>query len=129
MEFVETMRSVITRHGANLLNVTVRSVNEDTDTFLRYADQQMIAFVMLFVQETTDAGERGMKALTRDLIDAAIQHEGRYYLPYRLHATPEQFYRAYPQGREFFGQKRKYDPTELFQNRFYLEYAEVDDSR
>ena len=129
MEFVETMRSVITRHGANLLNVTVRSVNEDTDTFLRYADQQMIAFVMLFVQETTDAGERGMEALTRDLIDAAIQHEGRYYLPYRLHATPEQFYRAYPQGRKFFGQKRKYDPTELFQNRFYLEYGKVDDTR
>ena len=125
MGFVEAMRRIITKHGANLLNVTVRAVNEDTDTFLRYADQPMIAFVMLFVQETTEAGERRMKALTRDLINAAIQHEGRYYLPYRLHATPEQFYRAYPQGRKFFDQKRKYDPTELFQNIFYIKYGNM----
>lgn len=49
-----------------------------------------------------------MEALTRELIDAALEHEGRYYLPYRLHATPEQFHRAYPQAREFFDLKRKY---------------------
>jgi FAD/FMN-containing dehydrogenase len=121
--FVLAMRNIVTRHGANLLNVTVRIVNEDTDTFLRYADGEMIAFVMLFVQPRTDSGERGMESLTSDLIDAAAEHQGRYYLPYRLHATPEQFDRAYPQGQEFFELKRKYDPEELFQNRFYLRYA------
>lgn len=126
MEFVDSMRAIITVHEANLLNVTVRSVNEDKDTFLRYADQAMIAFVMLFVQETTDEGERAMKALTENLIDAAIQHDGSYYLTYRLHATVEQFDRAYPQGRDFFLKKREYDPMELFQNHFYLKYARTD---
>lgn len=126
--FVEAMRRIIPEHGANLLNVTVRDVNEDDDTFLRYADRQMIAFVMLFVQDKTDAGEAGMKALTRDLIDAAIEHEGRYYLPYRLHATPEQLHRAYPQARRFFELKRKYDPDELFQNQFYAKYGHPDES-
>jgi hypothetical protein len=122
-EFVEAMRKISPRHGANLLNVTIRAVNEDEDTFLRYADQPMIAFVMLFVQDRTSAGEVRMQALTRELIDAAIEHEGRYYLPYRLHATREQFYRAYPQAREFFDRKRQYDPEELFQNQFYTTYG------
>ncbi len=98
-------------------------MNEDKDTFLRYADQPMIAFVMLFVQDRTNAGETQMEALTRELIDAAIEHEGRYYLPYRLHATHEQFYRAYPQSRAFFDRKREYDPEELFQNQFYIMYG------
>ncbi len=121
--FVDAMRTIILKHKPNLLNVTVRSINEDEDTFLRYADQPMIAFVMLFVQAKTAAGERSMEALTRDLVDAAIKHEGRYYLPYRLHATTEQFHRAYPQAREFFELKRKYDPGELFQNQFYVKYG------
>lgn len=44
------------------------------------------------------------------------------YLPYRLHATPEQLHRAYPQARRFFELKRVYDPGELFQNRLYQVY-------
>ena len=124
--FVAQMRKIITNRGANLLNVTVREVNEDPDTFLRYADQPMLAFVMLYVQERTVAGEQAMADLTRELIDAALAHGGRYYLPYRLHATPEQFSRAYPQAAEFFEFKRQYDPEELFQNEFYIRYGETD---
>lgn len=121
--FLDDMRRIIPAHNSDLLNVTVRSVNTDTDTFLRYADQHMFALVMLFHQARTDAGEEKMRALTRDLIDAALARGGRYYLPYRLHATVEQFHRAYPQAKRFFELKRKYDPQELFQNRFYLKYG------
>lgn len=123
--FVEAMRRTVLDHDASLLNVTIRAVNEDEDTFLRYADQPLFAFVMLFVQERTPAGEARMEALTRELIDAAIQHGGRYYLPYRLHATPAQFFRAYPQAHEFFELKRHYDPEELFQNQFYIKYGRL----
>ena len=64
-----------------------------------------------------------MAAMTRELIDAALDLGGRYYLPYRLHATREQFQRAYPQADAFFALKRKYDPNEIFQNQFYLKYG------
>ncbi|MBA2364280.1 MAG: hypothetical protein H0V86_12205 [Chloroflexia bacterium] len=60
---------------------------------------------------------------TRPHKAAALQEGGTYYLPYRLHASPEQFARAYPQGREFFARKRAYDPDELFQNEFYRTYG------
>ena len=123
MEFIESLKTLIPRHNANLLNVTVRPVNGDSDTLLRYADQPMIAFVMLLVQEQNEVGEERMRSLTSDLIDSAIAHEGRYYLPYRLHASIKQFLTAYPQARDFFDLKRKYDPHELFQNQFYIKYG------
>lgn len=126
ISFVADMQEILPRHEADLLNVTVRVVDEDKDTFLRYADRPMIAFVMLFVQDKTPAGEAAMQALARDLTDAALLSDGRYYLPYRLHATPAQFQWAYPQAREFFALKRRHDPAELFQNQFYLRYGKPD---
>ena len=63
-----------------------------------------------------------MKALTQQLINAAIALKGTYYLPYRLHATKEQLYTAYPQAKEFFLLKKKYDSAEVFRNKFYETY-------
>ncbi len=122
---VEKLREIIPDENGNLLNVTVRHIDEDEDTFLRYADGPMLALVMLFNQKRTDDGEAAMRKLTRRMIDAASAIGGRYYLPYRLHATPEQFHSVYPMAREFFEKKREHDPGELFQNRFYLKYGEA----
>ena len=63
-----------------------------------------------------------MKKATQKMIDAAIALKGTYYLPYRLHATKEQLYTAYPQASQFFILKKKYDPAEIFQNKFYQAY-------
>ena len=47
---------------------------------------------------------------------------GRYYLPYRLHATKEQFARAYPQAEAFAALKAKIDPQRRFRNRLWETY-------
>ncbi|MFZ0731727.1 MAG: FAD-binding oxidoreductase [Candidatus Sulfotelmatobacter sp.] len=121
--FLRQARTIIRAHRADLLNVTVREVQTDGDTFLRYADQPMIAFVMFFSQRRTASADRDMEQMTRELIDAALHSGGRYYLPYRLHASADQFRAAYPRRDEFFLLKRKYDPTNMFENEFYLKYA------
>lgn len=121
--FLSELRQIVPRHAGDLLNVTVRDVNPDNDTFLRYADQPMVAFVMFFNQSRTVAADSRMKSMTQEMIDAAIRHGGRYYLPYRLHATVGQLQQAYPQAREFFELKRQYDPHEIFQNQFYVKYG------
>lgn len=123
--FVVDLRRIIPQHRCDLLNITVRGIETDADSFLRYADQPVIAFVMFFNQPRTAEGESAMQALTRDLIEAALHHGGRYYLPYRLHATSSQFRRAYPRAGEFFARKRHYDPEELFQNQFYVKYKDA----
>jgi FAD/FMN-containing dehydrogenase len=78
---------------------------------------------MFFSQPRTQAGDSEMQKMTRELVDAALDSGGRYYLPYRLHPTVAQFRRAYPQADEFFNLKRHYDPQELFQNEFYRKYG------
>ncbi len=122
-DFVSRLRTIIPNHHADLLNLTVRDVHRDPDTILRYADQDMASLVMLFNQPRTTEGDAQMQALTNELIDAALALQGRYYLPYRLHATQEQFEAAYPQARRFFESKRKYDPDELLQNQLYVKYG------
>jgi FAD/FMN-containing dehydrogenase len=121
--FLRQARLIVRAHHADLLNVTVREVQTDNDTLLRYADQSMIAFVMFVSQRRTAAADRNMEQMTRELVDAALHSGGRYYLPYRLHASADQFRAAYPQSAEFFRLKRKYDPKDLFENEFYLKYA------
>jgi FAD/FMN-containing dehydrogenase len=123
--FLDRIRVLISRHRADLLNVTVRSVRRDGETVLRYADRDMFSFVMLFSQPRTAEADARMEALTRELIDAALAMEGSYYLPYRLHATPAQFRKAYPEAVRFFERKRHYDPDGLFQNRFSERYGSL----
>ncbi|QLE50330.1 FAD-binding oxidoreductase [Nostoc sp. C057] len=121
--FLEKCRVIIPQSKGDLLNVTVRNVHQDNDSFLRYADGEVFGLVMLFHQQRSQEGEAKMEVMTQKLIEAALAVGGRYYLPYRLHATPEQFRRAYPQSAKFFALKRKYDPNGIFQNYFYLKYG------
>jgi FAD/FMN-containing dehydrogenase len=122
-EFLIAARKIIRKHNGDLLNVTVRDVKADHDTFLNYATQDILAFVMFFSQPRSPEGDAGMQAMTRELVDAVLQVGGRYYLPYRLHPTAAQFQRAYPQAEQFFNLKRRYDPQGLFQNEFYRKYG------
>jgi len=48
--------------------------------------------------------------------------DGSYYLPYQLHATPEQFRRAYPRAAEFVALKRRLDPANKFRNELLDKY-------
>lgn len=120
--FLTSARDIIPRSGSDLLNVTLRDVRKDAETFLRYADKDMIAVVMLFSQARTESAEIKMRNMTRELIDASLNVGGRYYLPYRPHATQEQFLLAYPQAVDFAVLKESYDPQLLFVNQFYSNY-------
>jgi FAD/FMN-containing dehydrogenase len=121
--FLERARPILRRHPVDLLNITVRNVKADKDTALHYAREDVFGLVFLFNQARTVEADNAMRDLTRELIDAALACRGTYYLPYRLHATREQFYRAYPQAADFFATKRRYDPGEIFQNYFYRTYG------
>jgi hypothetical protein len=97
--FIDDARSVIQRERGDLLNVTVRDVRRDDDTFLRYADQDMFAVVMLFNQKRSTDADAAMERMTRALVDVALRHGGRFYLPYRTHATAAiQKVSTYPKG-------------------------------
>jgi FAD/FMN-containing dehydrogenase len=124
-EFLDRIRLILRQSSEiDLLNVTLRPVQRDNDTILAYAKQDEIGLVMLFHYWATSEADTQMRAITQQLIDAALACDGSYYLPYRPHATIDQFRQAYPRFREFYDMKQKYDPTELFENSFYRDYIE-----
>jgi len=122
VSFIRSLQKTIPAYKADLLNITLRNIKKDTVSFLRYANEEVFGFVMLFNQARDSSGEQEMQALTRKLVDIAIACKGTYYLPYRLHAGKEQFYTVYQQAKAFFALKKKYDPAEIFQNKFYVNY-------
>ena len=122
-EFVDGLRAVVRRDGANLLNVTIRVVHRDTVTALPYAKQDMFGFVLYFNQKFDESEARRLQTTTVDLVDLALRLDGTYYLPYQLFYSPEQLHRSYPAIHAFFAAKARYDPTGLFSNRLYEKYG------
>lgn len=120
--FIDEIRKTIPKYKVDLMNITIRNVLKDQDAYMCYARKEVFGFVMLFNEAIDPGADREMRNLTQELVDKAISLGGTYYLPYRLHATREQFYRAYPMAEDFFKLKRKYDPEEIFQNQFYKTY-------
>lgn len=122
-EFVDSLRQVVQRNRANLLNVTIRTVHHDTVTALPYAKEDMFGFVLYFNVKFNERDNEVLKKTTIELIDAAHSAGGTYYLPYQLFYSKEQLQRAYPEIDDFFAAKSKYDPVKLFSNKFYEKYG------
>ena len=61
-------------------------------------------------------------AWTRELIALALRHGGRYYLPYQLHATVEQFNAAYPEADRLRRIKQQLDPAGKLSNELWRKY-------
>lgn len=121
-QYINELKTVLPNRYIDLLNITIRDVYKDNDSYLNYARENVFGFVFLFNQKKNTKDEEEMKKLTKQLAEIAKKMEGTYYLPYRLHIDRETFRIIYPQGEEFFRLKRKYDPEEIFKNKFYEHY-------
>ena len=89
---------------------------------MAWARTEVFAFVIYYKQGTSDAAREEVGRWTRELIDAALNLGGSFYLPYQLQATQEQFLRAYPRAAEFLTLKRRLDPTNKFRNELLDKY-------
>ena len=121
-DFVPLMRQVFQHHHVNVINVSIRHAKQDPGSLLAWARSEVFAFVVYYKQGTSESAQREVGVWTRELIDAALSVDGSYYLPYQLHATEEQFLRAYPRAPEFFELKRRLDPTNKFRSELWDKY-------
>jgi FAD/FMN-containing dehydrogenase len=121
-EFVPKMRAVLRKHDVNVINVSIRHALPDPGTYLAWAPEEVFSFVVYYKQMTTDAAKGKVAVWTREMIDQVLSVGGRHYLPYQIHATSEQFKRAYPGHVEFFAAKKKHDPTGKFRNKLWDAY-------
>ncbi len=121
-EFVKACQEVIPSSFQELLNITLRFVDTDKDSVLAYATEPRIAAVMLFSQEKSGRGEADMARMTSALIERVLAIGGTYYLPYRPHASLDQFKRGYTRHAEFVAKKRLIDPSLTFRNGLWDNY-------
>ena len=93
----EMMRAVPT----GTVNVSIRHSPVDQLTLMAWAKETVFSFVVYYKQGVSNAAQQSVAQWTRSMIDLALSLKGTYYLPYQLHATLEQFRRAYPQEERF----------------------------
>ena len=125
LDFAREMTRILKRNDVNALNVSIRHSPADRDSLLRWAPVDVFSFVIYHKQRNTRAADRAAGEWTRQLVDAALDCGGRHYLPYRLHATPTQFLRAYPGAHAFAALKQRVDPANRFRNQLWDRYLDA----
>jgi len=122
LPFAKKMARVLKAHEVNALNVSIRHSPADGVTLMPWAKTEVFAFVLYYKRRSRAGAGAEVRAWTRELVDAALENGGRYYLPYRLDATREQFRRAYPESTQFAALKRRVDPENRFRNLMWDAY-------
>jgi FAD/FMN-containing dehydrogenase/uncharacterized membrane protein YhaH (DUF805 family) len=121
-QFSSEMSEIFKRHQVNVINVSVRHAKKDPGSLLAWAREEVFAFVVWYKQGTSEDEKAKVAVWTRELIESAISFNGSYYLPYQLHATEDQFHRAYPEAKILFALKKKLDPDFKFRNMLLNKY-------
>lgn len=123
--FVEQMHEIVKKYNVNMLNISIRYIHRDTESILAYAQKEESFALVCYINMTNNyAGLKKAEQWTRELIDCALSFGGTYYLPYQLHAAPEQFRAAYPRYRELLAIKKQVDPDNRFMNSFLQKYVQ-----
>lgn len=121
--YIPALKAVLEAHpNFNLLNVTIRYVEQNDNAVLSYAKEDMFSLVLLVNQGTDAESVQNTQDVVREMIDVTLAHNGSYYLPYFGYPTKAQMQEAYPRTEEFFELKDRFDPDHRFMNLFYEEY-------
>ncbi|MBA1244231.1 FAD-binding protein [Pseudomonas japonica] len=108
--FADALSRTLSKYRVNTVNVSVRHAYSDDESLMAWARGETFAFVLYYKQRTRQSARDRVAVWTRELIDHALAVGGTYYLPYQLHATDQQFHRAYPRAVELFALKARLDP-------------------
>jgi hypothetical protein len=105
-----------------LLNITIRFVNPDNISFLKYANQPVYAFVFYYRVKLQNDSDKELEKIHNLLVNKTLELNGTFYLPYRHHYSYHQLNMAYPNVKDFFKFKNEYDKNNLFSNLWFEKY-------
>jgi FAD/FMN-containing dehydrogenase len=124
-DFLKRYKALIKKHEINLLNVTIRKVNEDTNALVSYAQRDMYGFVVYYKVAKNTAGAATLAAFTSELIDYLISINATYYLCYGSYYSQSQLTTMYPKLPQLFALKAQRDPDGLLTNLWYEKYQGI----
>ena len=120
--FAQEMAQLLRRRNVEALNVSIRHSPKDRVSALPWAPVEVFSFVLYYKQRTWTRARDEVGAWTRELIALALRHGGRYYLPYQLHATVDQFHAAYPEAAQLRRTRQQVDPAGKLSNELWRKY-------
>ncbi len=120
--FVLKMRDIFIRQNASVLNISIRYVPRDPGSLLAWAREDVFSFTIIYHQDKDAESLLHTEAWSQELIQAAIDSDGSFYLPFQIHETTEQFAKAYPDAGKLFELKQIADPGNRFRNMLWLEH-------
>lgn len=124
--FMDDFRAVLEDSDMNLISSTIRYVKANTETELAYCPaEDCFAIIQMSNVGLDEESQAHAKAVTQQLVNTAIAHNGSYYLTYQAYPTREQMRQAYPNAESVFERKRFYDPEERFMSTFYKNYGSL----
>ncbi len=120
--FLERYKKLVKKYNINVLNVTIRKVNQDTNALVSYAQTDMYGFVVYYKINQNSIDTQTLNAFTRELMEYLISIKATYYLCYGSYYSQSQLTTMYPAIRKLFVLKTQHDPDRLFTNLWYEKY-------
>jgi decaprenylphospho-beta-D-ribofuranose 2-oxidase len=118
-EFLPRYRELLKSNNMNLINCVLRRVQSDTEALVNYSEQEMYGFVCYYKVNRDPAQNANLHGFTGDIIDYLSQIDGKFYLAYGMEGYSDKILKMYPKLTELITLKSKYDPENMFDNKFF----------
>jgi len=120
--FLARLREIVARYEVPAVHLSVCHYGSCQDSFLSLASRDSFAFLLAVRAQPLDALKADYAVWSRELVDAALEGEGSFNPAYHMHATAEQFSRAFPGRAQLLLAKQKFDPGNRFGNGMWSRY-------
>jgi decaprenylphospho-beta-D-ribofuranose 2-oxidase len=124
-DWLRDYRENLNKYNMNLINCGVRRVNKDVEARVSYATEEMYGFVCYYKIDRLMSMNNKYLEFTKSTIDNLHNYGGKYYLAYNIHDNNDTILKMYPTLKELVTEKLKYDPQEVFDNKFYAKIKSV----
>jgi hypothetical protein len=123
--FMTDARSHCAHWRTEIEGIAVRRTLPENETVLRWARREYAEVSLRLGERFTIGGSVRMTQLRRDLIDAAIGHEGSFPIASTPEASRAQVEACYPELRAFLSEKRRLDPLRKLVNPWYRHHCSL----
>lgn len=124
MTFLARLQEIVARYKVPAVHLSIRHYGRCEDSYLALAERDSFAFLLAVRAKPVDALKADYAVWSRELVDAAVEGGGTFNPAYHMHATLEQFSRAFGRRAELLLAKKKYDPDNRFGNGLWSRYLD-----
>ncbi|HZH08253.1 MAG TPA: hypothetical protein VEY69_16415, partial [Lautropia sp.] len=122
--FLARLQEIVDRYKVPAVHLTLRHYGRCNDSYLSLGNQDAFAFLLAVRAKPLDALKADYAVWSRELVDAALEGEGSFNPAYQMHATPEQFNRAFAHRAQLLQAKKQFDPGNRFGNGLWSRYLD-----